>query len=135
VLVFVDGGIPERDGGGGGFGAPPPADSIPAEFRGWLGRVSVAKTVPEIKKFVENGGTVLTIGSSTVLGHHLGLPIRDALVETVNGTSHSLPREKFYVPGSILEARIDNTNPIARHAAARDGVLHEPCLPPRAWRR
>ena len=24
-----------------------------------------------------------------------------------------LPREKYYVPGSILEARIDNTNPLA----------------------
>jgi len=122
VLVFVDGGIPERDpstasgqgaGGGGGFGGQPAADSIPAEFRGWLGRVTVAKTVPEIKKFVENGGTVLTIGSSTALGHHLGLPIRDALVETVNGGSHPLPREKFYVPGSILDARVDNTHPLA----------------------
>src|SRR6185295_11783627 len=38
VLVFVDGGIPERDApaeGGGGFGGPQPAaDTIPAEFRG-----------------------------------------------------------------------------------------------------
>jgi len=122
VLVFVDGAIPERDpsmgpgqagGGAGGFGAQPAADSVPAEFRGWLGRVTVAKTVPELKKFVENGGTVLTIGSSTSLGHHLGLPIRDALVETVNGVSRPLPREKYYVPGSILEARVDNTHPLA----------------------
>jgi hypothetical protein len=116
VLVFVDGAIPERDApaaGGGGFGAQPAADSIPAEFRDWLGRVTVAKTVPALKTFVENGGTVLTIGSSTSFGHHLGLPIRDALVETVNGASRPLPREKFYVPGSILEARIDNTHPLA----------------------
>jgi len=117
VLVFVDGAIPERDsptaGGGGGFGGQPPADSIPAEFRGWLGRVTVAKTVPELKKFIENGGTVLTIGSSTSLGHHLGLPIRDALVETVDGVSRPLPREKYYIPGSILDARVDNTHPLA----------------------
>jgi len=123
VLVFVDGAIPERDpstgsgqvAGGGGFGGQPAAaaDSIPSEFRGWLGRVTVAKTVPELKKFVENGGTVLTIGSSTSLGQHLGLPIRDALVETVNGASRPLPREKYYVPGSILEARVDNTHPLA----------------------
>jgi hypothetical protein len=114
VLVFVDGAIPQRDGqGGGGFGGQPAADAVPAEFRGWLGRVTVSKTVPEIKKFVENGGTVLTIGSSTSLGYHLGLPVRDALVETVNGASRPLPREKYYVPGSILEARIDNTQPIA----------------------
>src|SRR5258706_10559541 len=81
VLVFVEGGSPERDGaagGGGGFGGQPPAESIPAEFRDRLGRVTVAKTVPELRKFAENGGTVITIGSATVLGHHLGLPIRDA---------------------------------------------------------
>jgi len=119
VLVFVDGAIPMRDGGaagggggGGGGGQPDPA-SIPEEFRGWLGRVTVSKTVPELKKFVENGGTILTIGSSTSFGYHLGLPIRDALVEMVNGASRPLPREKYYVPGSVLEARIDSTNPLA----------------------
>jgi len=69
--------------------------------------------VPELKKFVENGGTILTIGSSTSLGVHLGLPIRNALVEVVNGAERPLPREKYYVPGSILEARIDNMNPLA----------------------
>jgi hypothetical protein len=126
VLVFVDGGIPERDGGGGGgFGAQPAADTIPAEFRPWLGRVTVSKTVPEIKKFVENGGTVLTIGSSTTLGYHLGLPIRDALVETVNGATRPLPREKYYVPGSILEARIDNTQPLAYGMDAKSMVFYD----------
>jgi hypothetical protein len=130
VLVFVDGGIPMRDagapgGGGGGFGGQPAADSIPAEFRGWLGRVTVAKTVPELKKFVENGGTILTIGSSTALGYHLGLPIRDALVETANGSSRPLPREKYYVPGSILEARIDNTNPLAYGMDERAMVFYD----------
>jgi hypothetical protein len=123
VLVFVDGGVPERDpstgsgqvpAGGGGFGGQPAADTIPAEFRGWLGRVTVAKTVPELKKFVENGGTILTIGSSTSLGHHLGLPIKDALVERIaGGAERPLPREKYYIPGTILESRIDNTNPLA----------------------
>jgi hypothetical protein len=117
VLVFVDGAIPAADGqaggGGGGFGGQPAADTIPAEFRDRLGRVTIAKTVPELKKFAENGGTILTIGSSTALGYQLGLPIRNALVETVNGESRPLPREKYYVPGSILEARIDNTNPLA----------------------
>ena len=117
VLVFVDGGIPERDGAPAAAAVSarqPPADAIPAEFRGWLGRVTVAKTVPELRKFAENGGTILTIGSSTVLGHHLGLPIRDALVERVaGGIERPLPREKYYIPGSILEARIDNTQPLA----------------------
>jgi hypothetical protein len=116
VLVFVDGGIPEREGsGGGGFGgAQPAADTIPAEFRPRLGRVTVAKTVPELRKFVENGGTVLTIGSSTALAYHLGLPVRNALVERIaNGAERPLPREKFFIPGTILEARIDRSQPLA----------------------
>jgi hypothetical protein len=118
VLVFVDGAIPERDlatgSGQGGAGGQPPAESIPAEFRGWLGRVTVAKTVPELKKFIENGGTVLTIGSSTVLGYHLGVPVRNALVErTTGGEERRLPPEKYYIPGSLLEARLDNTSPLA----------------------
>jgi hypothetical protein len=116
VLVFVDGAIPLRDGaagGAGGFGAQPAADTIPADFRGWLGRVTVAKTVPELKKFAENGGTIITIGSSTALGYHLGLPVKNALVEIVNAVERPLPREKYFVPGSILEARVDNTNPLA----------------------
>jgi hypothetical protein len=127
VLIFVDGGIPDRDGGGrGGFGAQPPADSIPAEFRTRLGRVTVSKTVPELRKFIENGGTVLTIGSSTVLGHHLGLPIRDALVERgPGGAERQLPRERFYIPGSILEARIDNTQPIAYGMSDRAMVFYD----------
>ena len=127
VLVFVDGGIPERDttGGGGGFGAQPAADTIPAEFRDWLGRVTVSKTVPELKKFVDNGGTIVTIGSSTALGYHLGLPIRNALVETVNGVTRELPREKYYVPGSILEARIDNTQPLAFGMDSRALVFYD----------
>jgi hypothetical protein len=127
VLVFVDGAIPERDGGGGGgFGGQPPTDSVPAEFRGSLGRVTVSKTVPEIKKFVENGGTVLTIGSSTSFGRHLGLPIRDALVERApGGAERSLPREKYYIPGSILEARFDNTQPLAYGMDDRAMVFYD----------
>ena len=129
VLVFVDGGIPERDGaagGGGGFGDQPAADTIPAEFRGSLGRVTVAKTVPELKKFAENGGTVLTIGSSTALGHHLGLPVMNALVERApDGSPRELPREKYYIPGSILEARIDNTNPLAYGMAEHAMVFYD----------
>ncbi len=126
VLVFVDGGIPERDTPpSSGFGAQPAAETIPAEYRGWLGRVTVAKTVPEIKKFLENGGTVVTIGSSTVLGTHLDLPIRNALMEVVNGVERPLPREKYYIPGSILEARIDNSQPLGYGMAEKAMVFYD----------
>lgn len=114
VIIFVDGGVPERDGGGRGFGgAAPSAESIPAEFRERLGRVSVAKTVPQIKTFIENGGTVLAIGSSTSLASHLKLPLADALVEVTPDGEKALGQDKFYVPGSVLRVSVDNTNPLA----------------------
>ena len=127
VLVFVDGAIPARDqaAGGGGFGAQPAADSVPAEFRARLGRVTVAKTVPELKKFAENGGTIVTIGSSTTLAYHFGLPIKNALVELVNGVERPLARERYYVPGSILEARVDNTAPLAYGMDERAFVMFD----------
>jgi hypothetical protein len=116
VLIFVDGGIPARDarGGGGGFGAMPDPQTIPAEFRERVGNVTVAKTVPKLREFLEAGGTILTIGGSTSLAYSTGLPIANALMEKQPDSSErALPREKFYIPGSILQVRVDNTNPLA----------------------
>jgi hypothetical protein len=118
VLVFVDGAIPPvgnaegRRGGRGGTGPEP--ESIPQQYRGWLGRVTPQRTVPEIKKFLDDGGTVITIGSSTSLAYHLGLPVSNYLVErTPNGAERPLPGEKFYVPGSILQVAVDGGSPVA----------------------
>src|SRR4030095_10719926 len=88
VLIFVDGGIPARDGGGpggrgggGGGGGPIDPQTISAAYRERLGHVNVAKTVPKLREFLEAGGTILTIGSSTALGYNTGLPIANALME------------------------------------------------------
>jgi len=120
VLVFVGGAIPApraeggQGGGRGGFGREVDPASIPAEFRGWLGRITPEKTIPQLKKFLEEGGTIITIGSSTSLAYHLGLPVANQLVEkTPTGGERELPREKFYVPGSILRVAVDNTSPVA----------------------
>lgn len=123
VIVFVTGAIPARDGRGGGgrggaeeapFSRMPRVEEIPQEFRGWLGSVTVAKTVPQLKAFIEAGGTVLTIGSSTNLGYLLDLPMANALVEkTAVGDERPLGRDKYYIPGSILQVSVDNTNPLA----------------------
>ncbi len=124
VLVFVDGAIPARDALGSG-GQPNPS-TIPAEYRPSVGRVTVARTVPRLREFIERGGTVLTIGSSTALGYHLNLPIRDALVEhAANGVERPLPREKYYVPGSILEARINNAAMLAWGMSSTAMVFHD----------
>jgi hypothetical protein len=117
VLVFVDGTIPERDprsGAGGGFNFMPSPDAVPEEFRSQLGMVTIAQTVPRMREFLENGGTVLTIGGSTVLARHLGLPVEDHLVEAgPDGQPRHLPREKYFIPGSLLRVAVDNDAPVA----------------------
>lgn len=112
TLVFVDNAIPSGDRrGGGGSGAD---RDVPAEFANQQGSVTAAKTVPQLKQFMTDGGTVSTIGSSTNLAYQLGLPIESALVETdADGKVKALPQTKFYVPGSLLQVRVDNTRPIA----------------------
>jgi hypothetical protein len=61
--------------------------------------------VPQLKKFLEEGGSVLSIGDSTKLAYQLDLPITDALA--------NLTRRDFYVPGSLLRGRVDNAKPLA----------------------
>jgi hypothetical protein len=121
VLIFVDGGIPARDSR---VDQPAPS-SIPAEYHGHLGRVSVSRTIPLLRRFVEEGGTLLTIGTSTVVGEHFGLPIRDALTTVSNGLDVPLPADEFFVPGAILEARVDNAHPLAYGLGERVKVFFD----------
>jgi hypothetical protein len=120
VIVFVDGAIPsarpqegQGGGGGGGFGGAPDPATIPEELRSHLGSITADKTVPQLRAFLEAGGSIVTIGSSTNLAQHLGLPVEDALTEMENGQSRPLPRAKYYVPGSVLRGRVDTTHPLA----------------------
>lgn len=116
VLIFVSGAIPKSDQERldryRSFPQPKP-ESVPAEYRHRLGKITVAKTIPQLKTFLEEGGTILAIGSSTCLGFHLGLPLADALVEKQeDGTEKPLPDDKYYVPGSILQAQVNNKHPL-----------------------
>ena len=131
VIVFQGGAIPglnpqQQGGFGGGRGGNVDPNSIPAEFRGWLGRITADKTIPQLKKFLEDGGTIITIGSSTNLAYHLGLPVKDHLVEkTAGGQERELPREKFYVPGSVMEVTVDKTLPVAAGLPAKVDVFFD----------
>jgi len=117
VLVFPDGSARFNPGGGrggGGGGTQPNPDNVPAEFRGWLGRITVDKTIPQLKKFVESGGSIVTIGSSTSMAELLGVPVKSYLTEKGgDGKDRPLPQEKFFIPGSLLKMNIDNRNPLA----------------------
>ena len=126
VLVLPDGAIPNpnpRFGGGGGGGQQQrqPPDSL----RHMVGRLG-DQSVPSIKAFLEAGGEVLAIGSSTRLGYMLNLPVKNALVEkTASGEEKELPGEKYYIPGSLLEVAVDTTASIAWGSARKVDVMFD----------
>ena len=113
-VIVMPQGTYGREGGareGAGGGQPKP-EAIPAEFRGWLGSATAAEAAPRLKSFVEAGGTVIALGSSTRLAADLKLPLTNHLVERLpNGAERVLPREKYYIPGSILRAAVDTRHP------------------------
>lgn len=117
VLVFIDAaGIGEFSGRGGGGMRRPPIDptKIPEQYRSWTGNLTTEKTIPQLKKFVEDGGSVITIGPSVGIAQQLGVPVANYLTEMApDGHERPLPGEKFYIPGSLMRITIDNTDPIA----------------------
>jgi hypothetical protein len=126
VLVFADGAIRAPaargagGGGGGGYGMRPMSpESIPAEFRPWLGRITPTKTIPQLAAFVKDGGSLLAIGSSTSIAAYLKLPVKDAPMEMVKGEEVAVPPERFYIPGSLLHAEANPSDPIAYGVPAK----------------
>ncbi|GAB3734793.1 M14 family metallopeptidase [Spirosoma lituiforme] len=117
VILFVTRAIPgvgnanaNRSEGEFSASREPKAEELPSEYRPWLGRITADKSIPKLKQFMEAGGSVVTIGTSTNLAYHLGLPVKNALVEmSTAGQERPLPAEKYYIPGSILQVSLDST--------------------------
>ena len=77
------------------------APNVRPEYRDGIG----APGIHNLLRFVEEGGTLITLGNSAAFAiEHLGAP----LVNVVRGQSE----EAFYCPGSILRLAIDVTHPI-----------------------
>ncbi|HEY5824925.1 MAG TPA: M14 metallopeptidase family protein, partial [Cyclobacteriaceae bacterium] len=85
-------------------------EEIPAEWHKTMGKITADKSIPQLKKFLEAGGKIVTIGTSANLAYHLGLPVKNALTEIgAGGVEKNLPNDKYYVPGSILRMKLDST--------------------------
>jgi hypothetical protein len=114
AIIFVSAAIPALSQGGrtgqsSTKDQPIRDNEVPKEFQDQVGRITAANSIPSLKIFLEEGGTIITIGSSTNLAYHLKLPVKDALVEMNNGKFQSLPAEKYFIPGSILQVAVDST--------------------------
>jgi len=140
VLIFPDGAIPAAPGDGagsgrggavagaaaaGGRGGQSGLSNIPVEYQVRQGRVTAEATIPMLRQFVEDGGTVIALGDSASIAAHLGIPAGSGLVELVNGVERRLPNDKFYVPGSVLTMDVDPSHPLAYGFDAKVDVMWE----------
>ncbi|MEO6134095.1 MAG: M14 metallopeptidase family protein, partial [Ginsengibacter sp.] len=107
VILFISGGIPR-------VGRNTPSrnsslDSVPEQYKSWTGALTIEKSIPQLKTFMENGGNIVTVGSSTDLAYHIGLPVKNALTELqADGKETSLSVNKYYIPGSVLKVMVDD---------------------------
>jgi hypothetical protein len=86
----------------------------PPEFTGGLGDDGVAS----LKAFTEGGGTIITLNkASQVYAQKDSGTVTDALA--------SVDRKAFYIPGSILQVSVDNTNPIAFGSTPTVPIFYE----------
>ena len=110
VIILPDDGVPARlsrreDG--------TDIENVPEEYRQIRGSITWDRTLPALKQFVEDGGTLILMGGATSIGERLGVPMANAPVVRDGGTERSLRHNEFYIPGSILQVSVDNTQPLA----------------------
>lgn len=86
-------------------------EDLPAEFQGGMGR----EGVKALKEFVEQGGTVVALASSSdLLIDEFPLPVRNALATASAGAGRgSSMTEEFSCPGSILHMHFSPDHPVA----------------------
>ena len=128
VILFVDaafqGGAGGRGRGGRGFGGR--TADVPAAYQYMVGNLTAQQTVPQLKQFLENGGTVIAVGNSTGMAYDLGLPLENQLTErTPEGQVRPLTGEQFYVPGSLLSTAVDTTSPLGAGVPAHVDVFFQ----------
>ncbi len=77
-------------------------EKYPEKYKSGIGK----EGVEEMKKFVENGGTLVALGSSyKFVIEEFGLKIRNI--------TEGLSSKDLFCPGSTLKATFDNTHPLA----------------------
>jgi len=128
VLIFNGNGIPPVNGRGAGAG---PASAVPVAA-GRAGFVAqpippvdarrqgsvTAATMDKVKAFVRAGGTAIYIGNSALgAARQFDLPVTDQLA--------AVPREKYFVPGSVLRVSVDPKAPLAYGLAEQLDVFFD----------
>ncbi len=123
VIVLPDGAMQAGRGGGfgGGRGGGDFAATLPDSLRARLGALSAEASVPALREFMEKGGAVIAVGTSTALGAELGLPLENYLVDE---EGRPLSRDDYFTPGSIHDVRVEHGSPVTHGLGERAHVLH-----------
>ena len=121
VIILPDGAM----GGGRGFRFGGPGEDflagLPDSLRGRVGSLSDETSTPALREFIEQGGAVIAIGSSTALGPDLGLPLANFMVDD---DGRPLSRDDYFTPGSIHDIRVEHASPVTHGLGDRVRVLH-----------
>jgi len=95
------------------------------EFTGGLGPEGVAA----LKAFAEAGGTLVAFNNATELLAQMGAPVKNVLAgfggRRGGGSSLGPDSAQFYCPGAILDAKVDQSSPLAAGMDARSIVWFE----------
>ncbi len=119
VLVFASDMIP-ADLSAAAQRPQPTPESIPAEYRGWLGHITAETTVPQLDAFARAGGSVVTIGSAHRLAAAMGAPVQDVLT---GADGKPLASTDFFIPGAVLKTEVDNSRPLTFGAPRQMNVF------------
>ncbi|MGA9770951.1 MAG: M14 metallopeptidase family protein [Blastocatellia bacterium] len=91
-----------------------PKERFPADISGGMG----ASGVDALRKFVEEGGTIITLNEASNFAiQQLGVPVKNAL--------EGVPAKDFYCPGSILKIKFDTKNPLTKDAPTLESTKDE----------
>jgi hypothetical protein len=127
VLILPSGASIRGGGAAGGRGGRGGRTAdVPEQYQHMLGSMSTDKTLPQLKQFLEQGGTIITVGSASSLGYQLGLPLENYLTQRNPGEAPKpLTGEQYYIPGSVLSVAVDTTQPAAAGMSAHTDVFFE----------
>jgi hypothetical protein len=106
-----------RQGGRGGGRAGFTPEPIPEMYARRQGQVT-PQAQSNLKQFVEQGGTLVAIGSAAMGAAQLVGLCAPPNCATGTVTNHllengaPLSREKYYVPGSVMRITVDDSNPL-----------------------
>ena len=120
VIILPDGALSD----GPRFGREPDEDflaSLPDSLRTRVGRLSSEASAQALQDFMDDGGTVIAIGTSTSLGTAIGLPITNHLVDAAG---EPVSRDDYFTPGSVHDIKLEHGSPLTHGLGERAFVLH-----------